>query len=290
MTRPEHHPGAEHEPHLRPRSATDPGRLIDPSEAKARRLLGRAGPDADHVSAQHAVTEEPVLRGRMNEPINRDWSCAGCGYNVRGLQTGQACPECGTVIHLAPPPTAGPGYANWLQERIKATGWGRSWLVVAAVAALAGPWAVLGALLQGAAGYWGVVVMAPVVEEAMKVALIGLVIELRPYWFKSASQIFVAAVGSGLVFASIENVLYLFVYFPNPGPDIIAWRLVVCTALHVGCTSVAAVGAWRSWETVVTELRPTAVPVQLPWLVLAMVLHGAYNGTVTFLEMTGLLF
>ncbi len=294
----EHHPGIENEPNFHGAdpapppafSPSSPDPAADPSEAKARALLGRTGPDADLTAAQHAVQEEPALRGHDGVFIGRDWSCAACDYNLRGLWTGQPCPECGEAINLAPPPTTGPGYASWLSDRMHGTSWARSWAVVALVAVAAGPWAVLGALFQGAGGYFGMIVLGPAVEEVMKIALIGLVIELRPYLFKSPAQIYLAALGSGLAFASIENLLYLGLYIPDPSADIIAWRIVVCTALHVGCTCIAAVGTHRSWAQAITQLRPAAVPVQLPWLVLAIVIHSIYNATVTFLELAGVLF
>ncbi|MEM1445893.1 MAG: PrsW family glutamic-type intramembrane protease [Planctomycetota bacterium] len=280
--------GVEDEPHLAAGQwgAAQP----DKSEAKAEsRLASEKTPD-DAEAAMSSVHEEPAFRASAGTFIDRDWPCDACGYNLRGQRVGGRCPECGAIISLAPPAEDQRGYAAWLDRRIARTTERATWWTTFWVALLGGPWAVLGALLTTWGGLWAVVLIAPVVEEAMKIALIAWVIEKCPYRFRRRSQLVLAALGSGLAFATIENVLYLFVYIPDPSPEIIAWRLVVCTALHVGCTAVAAVGAVRAWDRVMQHRRPAAVPVDLAWLGLAIGLHAAYNTAVTFAELTGLAF
>lgn len=43
--------------------------------------------------------------GPAGDPVDRDAICTGCGYSLRGMRTGQPCPECGRPIpDRAPPP------------------------------------------------------------------------------------------------------------------------------------------------------------------------------------------
>ncbi|MEM1109822.1 MAG: PrsW family glutamic-type intramembrane protease [Planctomycetota bacterium] len=285
--KPSHQPGIENEPHLSGQGLR--GFRPDPTEAKAAYRLAQQAPDSPGVRAHHDVFDEPALRVRPGERIDRDWSCDACGYNLRGTNVGDPCPECGKKSLLAPTTdTQGTGYSAWLTESIAQTSATRSWTVVLGVMALGGPWAVLGALIATYGGLMALVVIGPAVEEVMKIGLIALLIEVRPYLLRSRAQIYAAAAGSGLMFAVIENLIYLNVYIPNPSPGIIAWRWVVCTALHVGCTTVAAVGAVAVWKKVIAERRrPPRGPIELRWLVLAIVLHGAYNGIVTVAELSG---
>ncbi|MBB6430692.1 PrsW family glutamic-type intramembrane protease [Algisphaera agarilytica] len=287
MPKPKHQPGIENEPHLSGQPFTP-----DPAEARAVQKLSRQGPDAAGVQAHHDVFDEPVMRVRPGELITRDWSCDQCGYNLRGTKVGEPCPECGHKLLLAPTTdTQGTGYSAWLVDRMALTSAAKSWGVVLGIMALGGPWAVLGAFIATFGGVLAIVVVGPAVEEVMKIGLIALIIEVRPYLFRSRGQIYAAAVGSGLMFAVIENLIYLNIYFPNPGADLIAWRWVVCTALHVGCSAVAAIGAVAVWQTVVGERRrPRRGPVELRWLVLAILIHGAYNAAVTVAEVGGYIF
>ena len=93
-----------------------------------------------------------------------------------------------------------------------------------------------------------------------------------------------------LAFAAAENLLYQ-VIFPNAAtPEIFAWRWVVCIGLHVICTLIAAGGIVRLWTAATHEGRPLSVSRAAPELVLAMILHGAYNATATALGWPGLMF
>jgi hypothetical protein len=287
MTRPPRDPGVEHEPHRR-----QGGFAADPREAKVAGKLARQPDDAAQLAEQD-VFDEPALRMTPGVAIGRDWSCDGCGFNLRGAIVGSDCPECGRAIEFAPPPDGGEGgrgYASWLGTGRQRTSASKSWGIVLLIALLGGPWAVLGALVSTWGGWLALVVVGPAVEEVMKVALIALLIETRPYLFKFRGQIAVAAAGSGLMFAVIENLIYLNVYLPDPSATIIAWRWIVCTALHVGCSAVAGVGAMRVWDKLMAERRRPDGPVDLRWLVAAIVIHGAYNAAVTVAELSGVAF
>jgi len=251
MPRPSHDPSVHEEPHLRRKG----GFAADPSEARVARQ-GRREPDEDEAVEQ-SVWDEPVVAHRL-----------------AGL----------------PPPDA-LTYRAWLQKRRAATGPARSWLVTLAVALAAGPWAVLGA-------FWGagqtpfsviaLVVFGPLVEEMMKVAAALYLVEKRPFLFSSRFQILLCAVAGGLAFAALENLLYLHVYVPLPPPLLVHWRWTVCIALHTGCSLVAGMGLMRVWADTWRRLARPRLSLAYPYLLGAIILHGAYNAGALALAASGL--
>jgi hypothetical protein len=154
-----------------------------------------------------------------------------------------------------------------------------TWLVTLGILILAGPLAILGTLIS-AAGYnaWLVmVVMGPTIEEILKVALPLWVVERRPWLFSSTWQIFLCCAGAGLVFAFIENLIYLNYYFPNPSDLLILWRWTVCVLLHTGCSTVASLGLITIYRRMQSRgTRPQLIDGS-NWIMAAIVLHGAYN-------------
>ena len=257
------------------------------------------------------VFDEPQY-GRAGTP-----TCEHCGYDLSGLPSVETpCPECGGVPHdlVQQPdvrnpddidhtvwdepavtshtaPTAGDQtYARWYEHRQATTpAWIRLTLITA-VALAAGPWAVLGAFIGSGnwmGSFFGVAVFTPIVEELMKVAALTLLLERRPYLFRSAAGVLATAAAGGLAFAIIENFLYLTVYIPNPDVGLIVWRWTVCVGLHVGCSLIAGLGLARVRRvTHRTKTRPD-LTLAFPCLVIAMVIHGLYNATVTLLALTG---
>jgi hypothetical protein len=174
-------------------------------------------------------------------------------------------------------------YERWLRREWNRVTPQRSWLVTAALALAAGPWAVLGALLgtsdnASVMGVLMVVAIAPVVEEMMKISAALWVAEKRPFLFRSPVQIVICGVAAGLVFGVVENLLYLLVYFPNASSTAVAWRWLGCTSVHVVCTLVASVGVVRVWRGVWERRDRARLTAAFPWMVAAMVLHGTYNG------------
>lgn len=287
MSKPDHDPSVLNEPHLSNASGTP-----DPSETRAERALrrDRRDPSGAYDSAQGVWDEPDILPGRRSdEVIEQDWSCTECGYNLRGLKVGHPCPECGSRALYRPPPTGAPSYQAWLRERLGRRLPGDGWLTVLLVVLAGGPLAVVGAMLgvpeSGLVGVSVVlmmVVFGPAVEEVMKIAGAALVVEIRPYLFRRTSQIFAATLGTAMVFAAIENVVYLNLYFPNPSGAQVAWRWTVCVALHVGCTAMATRGVTAEWQRTVAEGRPPQISRGLPALVKAIVIHGGYNLAVIF--------
>ena len=269
MRRPNPNRSIEHEPHLQSTLHE-----VDPTEAMAERLLASEATRADiDEVVQHTVWDEPTLSGELVGPAD--------GPRLT--------------------------YAEWLDWRIATTSNERTWLVTLAIVLASGPWGVFGALFKSAtAGAWGLIavtVIAPVVEETMKVAIALWVIEKRPYLFRRPIQILLCALAGGLAFAFIENLIYLNVTIPGnmetQGPeqaqsvstavstDLARWRWTVCTGLHATCSFLAGLGLVRMWSRAITLRTRPKIAHAAPMILLAMFCHGLYNGTVTIAELAG---
>ncbi|MEN0112165.1 MAG: PrsW family glutamic-type intramembrane protease, partial [Planctomycetota bacterium] len=192
------------------------------------------------------------------------------------------------------PPEGALTYRRWLDEGIARTGGVWSWLVTLGVAASAGAWGIIGAFTAASGGgevtFFGVLgatVLAPVTEEITKVAALLWVVEKRPFWLKSIAQVLLCSAAGGLVFAAIENLIYLNVYHPQGGEAFAQWRWTVCTGLHVNCSVIAGFGLVRIWDKAVrTRTRPE-LRLGMPMFALAMITHGLYNFGVTVAEAGG---
>ena len=276
------------EPHF----GSEPKR-IDPSEAKAEQTLRGSGDRAeDRQRTGQSVYDEPdVLPDRPAEILDQTWSCDRCGYNLRGLQTGHPCPECGHRSVYRPAPAGAVSYASWLAGRMQATSPGRGWAVAAVLAVAGGLWAVLAALagttalgFVGLFDLWRTVVLGPAVEEVMKIAAVAVIVEVRPYLFRRVEQLWAATIGAAVLFAAIENVLYLVFTLPNPTVSYSVWRWTVCVGIHVGCTMVATRGLIDVWQTSITELRQPRLAGGMRALAVAVIIHGSYNAMVILFD------
>lgn len=185
-------------------------------------------------------------------------------------------------------------YWSWVEKKNSETTLGASLGMTLLLVLAAGPWAVLGALLQGGTlDFEGVPMLlalclvAPVVEEMMKVSAALYVVERRPFYFKASWQILLCAVSGGLVFGILENLIYLNVYFEDPSPFLERWRWIVCTGLHVTCSTLAGFGLVRVWRDHRDRKKRPEITVAYPFLIAAMVVHGAYNGFAILLAITG---
>ncbi len=181
-------------------------------------------------------------------------------------------------------------YARWLAQRIAETSTRHSWLITLLIVVVSGPCGILGAMfgnLGGASSLAMVIVVGPVTEEVMKIAAAMWVIEKRPYLFKSVWQILICAAAGGAAFGFIENLMYLYVYIPDHSPSLAAWRWTVCMGLHMNCSFVAGVGLARIWDNAIRNLHRPQLWLGLPWLFIAMVAHGIYNGATILAEAAG---
>lgn len=175
-------------------------------------------------------------------------------------------------------------WTRWIEQRRRQTTLAGNLLVTLLAATLGGPFAVLGALIAGQPGLAGplyAVLFAPVVEEILKQSGMTYVLERMPYRVFSAWQFVFAGAVSGLAFGAIENVAYAAVYSASLSPEslarLTAFRWPVCTALHVGCSTIASLGLVRAWKRQLQTGRPAELAAAMPQLLAAMLIHGAYN-------------
>lgn len=197
----------------------------------------------------------------------------------------------------AAPPDAALNYSRWFEARRLASTPAQSWSVVLLLALCGGPFAAVGTIITGltqgsTAGPLVLAVVAPVLEEMMKIGALLIVLENRPYLFRSGAQLVIAAMASGYLFSVVENLLYIYVYHPEGTEAFRLWRWTVCSALHTGTSTVAGIGLRRMWrrailpaqtETGLDYQRPEAVHAY-PYIVAAVLIHGVYNGTALLLE------
>ncbi len=262
----------------------------DPTEQRAAETLRRQHQRDPEADLNQSVFDEPnIFPHRDHAPIDQDWTCSHCGYNLRGLRTGDRCPECGHIELYTPSPPEAPSYQSWLRFHMAMMTPSRGWKVSIMVALLGGVWAVLAASSDAYApamvtrtGILLVVVFGPTMEESLKVGAALLIVEARPYVFQRSEQIWFATLGTALGFAIIENILYLNLYIPNPSVPLVIWRWTACVALHMGCTYVATRGLVRVWKQAITELRAPRLSLGMPALVTAIVLHACYSAAVAF--------
>ncbi len=185
-----------------------------------------------------------------------------------------------------------PSYGDHFERRRAATSSAAQWVTVLLAGIAAGPFAVGGAFLQamtgrGGFGHMAIIVFGPIIEEVLKIACALMLVERRPWLLPGVGGILCIGALGGLGFAAIENVMYLRVYFPDHGLELAQWRWTVNVALHTGCTLIAALGVARVWRAVVQERRPPDLNLAYPWLIAAIVIHGAYNAFAMVLGMLG---
>ncbi len=231
---------------------------VDPSEAVAARRLAREEAADDGTGAPDAsVWDEPALSPEL----------------------------AGTV------PVDQRSYAQWLKDHLARVSPLQTWWITLGVVLVTGPWAVLAAVLReataGTGKVVGIVVIAPIVEELMKVSMPLMIVETRPYLFRSKAQIVLAAIAGGMVFGALENLLYFNVYIDDPEPALMLFRWAVCMPGHTIWSLLAGIGVARMWQHSVDSLRRPDMTLAAPWLIAAMIFHGLYNGTLVALSMVG---
>ena len=186
-------------------------------------------------------------------------------------------------------------YREWLEAKRAQRHSLRSWGYVLLAALIAGPFAVLSAIKAEADsnGYGSVlliILFAPVVEEILKQSGAIYLLEKRPYDISTPIQIVVCAVISAFIFATIENALYINVYYRSRTHSqtldyetFIFLRHYVCTSMHVLSSFVASFGLIRAWNVHRRDAKPFDLADAYSYFVAAMVIHGAYNASAMIL-------
>jgi hypothetical protein len=242
MTKPSSDDSVEFEPHLR-NSQFAP----DPSEEKAGKILSGRRPTEDDT-VEHSVWDEPGLSGELSE--------ASSAEKLR--------------------------YSSWLDAKISSTSEEKTWLHTLFLVLFSGIWAVVGVFAlalqgQGGIGLSAAIIFAPAIEEILKISTALLTVEKKPYLFKTPAQIFICCAMSGLLFATIENLLYLHIYVPEPSDLLVLWRWTVCMLLHSGCASISSVGLVIIWRKTIADRKKQELGILTKYIAAATLTHAAYN-------------
>lgn len=196
-----------------------------------------------------------------------------------------------TLRAIATPPREALTYSRWYELRLANSHAWQSWGTLALLVLCGGPFAILATLATAftdnmAGGLIYLVVIGPAVEEMMKIGAALLVLENRPWLFRHGFQTVIAATAAGLMFSVVENLLYIHVYNPQGTETFRLWRWTVCTALHTGTSTIAGLGLLNMWNKAVAPARADAgleflrpqVLDAYPYILAAVIIHGAYNG------------
>lgn len=185
----------------------------------------------------------------------------------------------------------GPYLGSWIERKRAECSMAGNLGVAFLAAILGGPFAILGVVMAGARGWYGllyIVVFAPVVEEFLKQSGMIYLMERKPYRVFAAWQFVFSALVSAFVFATIENLLYVNVYVLPAGvknPELFAqFRWTICTAVHLACSTIASFGMIRVWKKQLLDGRGADLSVAFPYFAVAIAVHGSYNLAAIFLE------
>ena len=204
-----------------------------------------------------------------------------------------------TLRAVTTPPRDAFTYARWYAVELAKTAAWQSWGTLALLVLCGGPFAILATLATSVTdgmtgGVIYLVVIGPAIEEMMKIGAALLVLENRPWLFRNGLQTVIAATAAGLLFAVVENLIYIHLYNPEGTESFRLWRWTVCTALHTGTSTIAGLGLLRMWNQAVAPAlanpeiefkRPQALDAY-PYILTAVVIHGAYNAFAVVMAWT----
>lgn len=176
-------------------------------------------------------------------------------------------------------------FSRWVNERRAKCSWLGTLGLTLLAGVIAGPFSFIGAMLSGSHGTTGIlyiVLVGPIIEELLKQSGMIYLVERKPYRVIASWQFFLAAWISALIFASVENVLYIAEYartMDDPGrvASFATFRWNVCTGLHLCCATIAALGVRRVWKKQLETGQPADLSHGFPLIITAIVLHGVYN-------------
>ena len=141
------------------------------------------------------------------------------------------------------------------------------------------------------AGAFVLVVLGPFAEETLKQSGAIFQLEKMRGSIRYGWQFFLSGMLGGLVFSVLENLIYQFIYLRNLTPEklaaAMAFRWTICTALHMLCPLVSAMGLRRVWRESLAKERPCRISDAFPWFAAATFIHGLYNATMLLLDPFG---
>jgi len=175
-------------------------------------------------------------------------------------------------------------FGQWLEEKRKSTTRLRSLVISLLVALIGGPFAIAGAFMAGRQTAFGliyIILFGPVAEEVLKQSGMIYLLERKPYHVFSRWQLVAGAFIGAALFATVENLIYVHVYFASLPPDrlafLAAFRWRVCTSLHITCSLITSLGMIKIWQRHTSEGKPIDLSTGYPHFVAAIAVHGIYN-------------
>ena len=228
------------------------------------------------------ISQEPALSGtrvESGDSVNRE-AVFGSSSSLDASDNGGVWGE-PALLEADAAETARRTRAEWLESQWRNASSARGCFLFPLLLVVSGVAAVGCTIMKGRGGAMALAmaVLAPVVEETSKIVVPAMVLEKRPWRFSSATELIVVCAFSGLVFASIENLLYFFLYIPPDRltPGVVLWRLSVCTLLHVSAASISGWGLGRVWRAASESRSMAEISRATGYFVAAMILHGLYN-------------
>ena len=139
---------------------------------------------------------------------------------------------------------------------------------------------VLGALV--------LVVIGPFTEETLKQSGAIFQLEKMRGSIRYDWQFFLSGALGGAVFGVLENLIYQHIYLRSLPPEklanVMAFRWIICTALHILCTVVSSMGLRRVWRESLAKERPCRISEAFPWFIAATAIHGLYNLSMMLMD------
>lgn len=161
------------------------------------------------------------------------------------------------------------------------------WRILAPLLALGGGvFGILGAFVTEAfhGSIMGAYLAAPIIEEILKPSGLYLILAKWPRLLKN--QIYVASLAAlgGIVFALVENLVYLHIYIPDPSPQVVLFRYTACVGIHAVCSFIFGLGInQKLLASIRGETKLLSYGKR--FFFAAMALHSLFNLTVTVLQL-----
>ncbi len=131
--------------------------------------------------------------------------------------------------------------------------------------------------------------IAPLIEELLKPVGVFHLLNRYPKLLSSRAQVVWLGMLSAFTFSALENLLYLYVYYPNHTTELVAIRWLVCTPLHMLWTAILVYGASAQLKELQSGDDETFFDLEkaMGWVVAAIAFHALYNTAVILLSSSG---